>query len=440
MNTEEFEIISTLQKSEKSETLLVRDPISKSIRVKKIFDGEASCYERLMSLHHVNLPRVISCEQAEMKTIVIEEYVAGPNLEEFLLRNGTFGESEAVSVLLRLCDVLSMLHKNGIIHRDIKPSNIILTEEGVVKLIDFDAARIVKESGDRDTRVLVTRGYASPEQYGFSQTDKRADIYALGVTAIELLGGDDYRGKYRNVLDKCVEIDPKRRYGSCEQLKKALLRARHPYNRLLYRAAIVFAAGIVICGGIYATNGIIDNLASARRLGTEDVNILYAVYQSKENAPGYYLSDGEGELVFAWDSETLNGTPDLSLLNPDMRYIAYTMPGSSVVICLQNNGASTLRDAKIALRFTDVIIWEGSNNKEFFSYEGFYNGIGGYSDIIWESGSDIHAGDEVWLRVYLSESAVESEDATVEFVITADNYDGRRFTLPVRLDNAMLNW
>jgi serine/threonine protein kinase len=440
MNTEEFEIISTLQKSEKSETLLVRDPISKSIRVKKIFDGEPSCYERLMSLKHANLPRVISCEQAELKTVLIEEYIAGPDLAEFLLKNGKLGEKEAVSVLLQLCDVLSLLHKNGIIHRDIKPSNIILAEGNIVKLIDFDAARIVKDSGDRDTRALGTRGYASPEQYGFSQTDKRTDIYALGVTAIELLGGDDYRGKYRNVLDKCMEIDPKRRYKGCEQLRKALLRARHPYNRLLYRAAIVFAAIVAICGGIYATNGIIDNLASARRLGTEDVNILYAVYESKENAIGHYLSDGEGELVFDWDSETLDGTPDFSLLNPDARYIAYTVPRSSVVICLQNNGKSTLRNVKVALRFTDVIVWEGGNNAEFFSYEGFYNGVGGYSDIIWKSDSDIHAGDEVWFRVYLSESVVESDDAAVEFVITADNYDGRRFTLPVRLDNAMLDW
>jgi hypothetical protein len=424
MNTGEFEVISVLQKSEKSETLLVRDPISKSIRVKKIFDGAALCYDRLMSLKHVNLPRVIAYTQTERKTILIEEYIAGPNLEEFLSRNGKLDEAEVFSVLLQLCDVLSLLHKNDIIHRDIKPSNIIRAEGNIVKLIDFDAARITKTHGERDTRMLGTRGYASPEQYGFSQTDKRADIYALGVTATELLGGEAYRGKYRAVLEKCMEIDPKRRYQSCEQLRNALLRARRPHRRLLRCAAIASLVIVILCGGIYAINGVINNLAAARRLGTDDVNVLYAVYQSEENAYGRYLSDGGGELVFVGEFETLNDAHGIISLNPNARYITYASPGSSLVVCLQNNGRSTLRGAKITFRFKDVIVWGNPDSTGPFSFEGFYHGIGGYANIIWESASNIHAGSEVWFRMSLAEAAVESEEASVEFIITADNYAG----------------
>jgi serine/threonine protein kinase len=440
MNVKNLEVISILQKNEKCETLLVRDAVSKNIYVKKTFDGDALCHKRLMSLKHIHLPRMISCTQSGQKTVLIEEYIAGSNLAEVLLKNGKCNEAETLSVLLQLCDVLSLLHKNDIIHRDIKPSNIILSEGNTVKLIDFDAARTVKEDRARDTRMLGTRGYASPEQYGFSQTDKRADIYALGVTATELLGGDDYKGTYRKVLEKCMEMDPKRRYGTCEQLKKALLRLRHPYRRRLRRAAIGLLIVLILCGGIYAIHNAIDGLSEARRLKTDDVNVLYAVYQSKENAPGHYLSDGEGELVFAWESETLDETHNLSALNPDARYITYTNPGSSIVVCLQNNGKSTLRDAKMTLRFANVIVWEDFGNADDFSFARHYQGIGGYSDIIWESPSDIHAGSEVWLRIHLSEAAVESEDAAVEFIITAANYDGKRFSLPIRLDNSMLNW
>ena len=87
-----------------------------------------------------------------------------------------------------LCEVLVFLHGYGIIHRDIKPSNLLLAPDGHIRLIDFDAAREGKPSADNDTRLLGTRGYAPPEQYGFAQTDSRADIYAAGVTMKQLLG------------------------------------------------------------------------------------------------------------------------------------------------------------------------------------------------------------------------------------------------------------
>ena len=147
--------------------------------------------------------------------------------------------------MLQLCDGLIMLHRKGIIHRDIKPSNIILQAVGghdFVRLIDYDAARIVKEEQKEDTRLLGTKGYAPPEQYGYGQTDQRSDIYSLGITFKEMLG-ENYNGWLRPILQKCTEVDARSRYQTVADLKKALL--YHRRNKLL-RAGIVVASMAVV--------------------------------------------------------------------------------------------------------------------------------------------------------------------------------------------------
>lgn len=83
---------------------------------------------------------------------------------------------------MQLCKGLKNLHQRDIIHRDINLNNIMLTNDGVVKLVDFDTVRIFKYDQNFDTTYLGTKGFAPPEQYGFSQTDARTDIYALGMT------------------------------------------------------------------------------------------------------------------------------------------------------------------------------------------------------------------------------------------------------------------
>lgn len=121
-----------------------------------------------------------------------------------------------------LCTVLEFLHAKDIIHRHIKPSNILHAKDGHIRLIDFDAARMPKEDLEQDTRLLGTRGYAPPEQYGFAQTDARADIYSLGVTFEQLLGDKAHKPRYRRMIRKCTNLDPDKRYQSARQVKRAL--------------------------------------------------------------------------------------------------------------------------------------------------------------------------------------------------------------------------
>ena len=162
--------------------------------------GERHIYSVLQECVHACLPKLYDVTIADGTTTVIEEYVEGRSLGMVKLSAKQFR-----CVVGDLCSVLEYLHGKGIIHRDIKPSNIIYKEDGHICLIDFDAARMPKDDLEQDTRLLGTRGYAPPEQYGFSQTDARADIYSMGVMLTQLMEGQIYRRRYRRVVKKMYE-------------------------------------------------------------------------------------------------------------------------------------------------------------------------------------------------------------------------------------------
>ena len=156
--------------------------------------------------------------------VVIEEFIQGETLEH-ILEEAEHGEElpfrERIRILEELCNGLSFLHSADppIIHRDLKASNIMLTEDGVVKIIDYDAAKLYVEGQKRDTQLIGTQGIAAPEQYGFAASDSRTDIYALGKL-IERLLPDNVDAK--QIAAKATRIDPDRRYASVEYVRDAI--------------------------------------------------------------------------------------------------------------------------------------------------------------------------------------------------------------------------
>nr|WP_296472483.1 protein kinase [uncultured Acetatifactor sp.] len=212
----EYEEIRLLKQSDKSTVHLVREKGGSRVLVRKKLAGRHPVYQTLQKNPHPGLPRLYEVAIAEDSTTVIEEYIEGQTSGEAELSGKQFRQ-----VVRELCAVLEFLHGKGIIHRDIKPSNILLTEECHVRLIDFDAARMPREGAEQDTRLLGTRGFAPPEQYGFAQTDERADIYALGVTMEQLLGETVRKPRYRRVIRKCRNLNPDKRYQSMRQVRQA---------------------------------------------------------------------------------------------------------------------------------------------------------------------------------------------------------------------------
>lgn len=230
-----YEEIKALKQSEKSTVQLVKEQGSEQLFIRKTLQGRHMVYQTLQGLSHPYLPKIYEVSFADDSTTVVEEYIEGRTAGSEEL-----SEKQCRTIGREICDVLIFLHENGIIHRDIKPSNILLAKDGHIRLIDFDAARMPKEEADQDTMLLGTRGYAPPEQYGFSQTDERADIYALGVTLKQLLGSRAGKRRYSGCLSKCTNLDPDKRYQSVRQVKKAFS------GVLVWRAGIFTAAAAVL--------------------------------------------------------------------------------------------------------------------------------------------------------------------------------------------------
>lgn len=209
--------------------------------VKKVLENKLPIYQSLEKMSHPVLPQIYYVCEDEGKTYLIEEYVKGNNLAAILEKRDTLSEDAVIEIALKVTDALIYLHERNIIHRDIKPSNIIWNKKGIVKLIDFDAARITSKNKNSDTIYLGTIGYAPPEQFGFAQTDERSDIYALGITLKELLPAS-YNGYLINICNACTKIDPAQRVPSAKKLKNLLERKN---STLKYIVAITFFLGTI---------------------------------------------------------------------------------------------------------------------------------------------------------------------------------------------------
>ena len=239
MGNVEYEEIELMKQSENGMVHLVREKETEKFFVRKVMKGHHPVYLTLQDCPHPCLPKIYEVIITEETTTIIEEYIEGRSLGGINLSGKQF-----TGVVRDLCLVLEFLHGKGIIHRDIKPSNIIYTESGHICLIDFDAAREPKENREQDTRLLGTRGYAPPEQYGFSQTDVRTDIYSLGVTLEQILQDGFQRLRYKRRLRKCTELDPNKRYQSIRQVKRAFF---HTERNILIGFAVFAAAVFFSC-------------------------------------------------------------------------------------------------------------------------------------------------------------------------------------------------
>ncbi len=209
---------------------LVQDTRNKKFFVKKLLTVyNANIYRYLLEHPVANTPKTYLAEEDNNILTVIEEYIPGDTLEDILSQKKTLPEAEVLDIASQLCVILADFHRcePAIVNRDIKPSNIKITDEGVVKLLDMNAAKWSNENAIKDTVLLGTQGYAAPEQYGFGSSSVLTDIYAVGVLINEMLCGElpNRRiagGDLGKIARKCVELAPSAQYQSIKELQIAL--------------------------------------------------------------------------------------------------------------------------------------------------------------------------------------------------------------------------
>jgi predicted Ser/Thr protein kinase len=247
-----------------TETFLVQRKGDNQLYVAKCYDkGVYSAVHEsgiLRSLCHSGLPAYSDEFENDAMLCIVREYVVGKPLDRYRLEN-RLTKKAAVEICIQLCDILIYLHgqEAPVIHRDIKPQNIIVKSDETVSLIDFDASRIYHTDANTDTEFIGTRQYAPPEQYGFSQTDGRADIYAVGVVLGWLLTGEADAKKALQKLDdkrlaavykKCTAFSPEDRFTSAEKLKNALLHSDGRRKKAALRFSVVILSCLIfLCAG-----------------------------------------------------------------------------------------------------------------------------------------------------------------------------------------------
>jgi hypothetical protein len=259
------------------------------------------------ALSHPNIVHAYDAEQAGDSHFLVMEYVEGTTLARLVEREGPLPVARACDAIRQAARGLQRAHEHGLVHRDIKPHNLMLTPQGVVKILDFGLARLVREAAPSspataDTApgvagapgltqlgmVMGTADYMAPEQADNAHTaDIRADIYSLGCTLYFLLTGQppfpegtmldkllahrqgtprplsDFRKDLPPGLDRVIQRmmdrDPARRYQTPAELAEALrpfLAApkRPPWRVtavvLLLVALATAAMSVLVCGGI----------------------------------------------------------------------------------------------------------------------------------------------------------------------------------------------
>lgn len=202
---------------------------------KRISPACKSYYEKIMQINNQNLARILYLKEENNNIVAIREYISGSSLAQFVQNNGgTLSEQTSTSVICQVCNGLMQLHKNNLVHRDINPNNIMITTDGVVKIIDFGITRMFKPSNSTDTEVLGTPGYAAPEQFGFTQSNNKTDIYAVGVLLNVLVTGSLPNvklagGRLGKIVTKCTSIDAGQRYDTVDEIIFELTNDKQSY-------------------------------------------------------------------------------------------------------------------------------------------------------------------------------------------------------------------
>ncbi len=335
--------------------------LGRDVAIKVLPAEVATDYERLTrfqreartasALNHPNIVTIYDVAEQDGTAYIAMEFVDGRTLSD-LITDGLLSIDQTIRVSSQIVDGLSKAHEAGILHRDIKPANIMITRDGLVKILDFGLAKTVAVPGakaipglsqtspTREGFIVGTPHYMSPEQLSGDKIDSRSDQFAFGVVLYQMLSGQapfdgrtvasiirailvttpaplhtlrpDAPGDLAHIVNRCLEKDPSDRFSSTAEIGGALrecaerrARGGRSFAATLKRpvvagsiAAMVLAvagAGWIYASGSderWARNKALVEIASLTETGN-----LYEAFRTARRAERYRAGDPELQKV-----------------------------------------------------------------------------------------------------------------------------------------------
>jgi serine/threonine protein kinase len=302
------------------------------------------------ALNHPNIVHIYDIAEADEIQFIAMEYVAGKTLDQMIGRKG-LRLNEALKYAVQIADALSKAHSAGIVHRDLKPSNVMITTDGLVKVLDFGLAKLTErtsgEFGETATMraddkpdtaegtIVGTVAYMSPEQAEGKPVDARSDLFAFGSLLYEMVTGQrafhgdsklstlsailkedpkpvsamvaDAPRDLEKIITRCLRKDPARRFQHTDDLKIALAELKEesdsgalesagaarpkPRHTFLWASAVGLSL-VAIAGGVWFFRS---------RIGTPEASIVgvpLTTYPGTEYTPSF-SPDGT-QVAFGW--------------------------------------------------------------------------------------------------------------------------------------------
>lgn len=267
---EHWTVYECLKESEDSSTFLVKETATGILCVLKwgrnrqaeFLRNEMEIMKKMADRKLSGIPKAYRIFEENGEVYLVREYIEGMSLAQMVLQKGGISEAEIYRLSRKICQTAEQFQNpdEPMIHRDIKPENIVVTPGGEVVFIDFGTMRSYKKDGSRDTFVVGTRGTAAPEQYGYTQTDQRTDVYAIGQTMLYMVS-ESYEmnqlsecavsRRMKKIIEKACSFEPDKRYGDAAQLRRAVEKCQANNRKKVYKkAGAVF--GLIAAGYILA--------------------------------------------------------------------------------------------------------------------------------------------------------------------------------------------
>ncbi|MEE8398778.1 MAG: serine/threonine-protein kinase, partial [Desulfobacterales bacterium] len=256
-----YEVVKELGRGAMGIVYLCQDPtLERSVAIKTFKFSELADEEKLAKiksdfireaklagkLNHPHIVTIFDAGEDWDLSYIAMETIAGKELKEDCSPGNLLPIAEVIKTITTLAGTLDYAHKGGVIHRDIKPANIMVTEEGILKIMDFGIALVKGEIA----AIAGTPSYMAPEQFKKEAVDGRTDLYALGIIFYELLtGGKPFQAtdvaalkekiinqpvsdlirekvpgppEIHNIIERLLEKDKEKRFATGEELAGAL--------------------------------------------------------------------------------------------------------------------------------------------------------------------------------------------------------------------------